>query len=384
MGALKAPPGPEDPLRSTPADRLLPAAIEAARRAGVTRLADLTRLDRIGLPVWQAVRPMSRALSVHQGKGATPEQARLGALMEAFESDSAERFDADGPRCSFAALPAAERAPALEDFARDNQTAPSARAVHRWVAATDLGGGALFVPFDVVSLDFTRGLPSPFDRSSNGIGAGASRDEAIAVALNEIVERDALVEWHASGLAARSLSALDAGTVPFEWFGCWIERLRAAAITARFYAAPSITGAPVLACELVEPGRRDAPCRATHGFGCHPAPEIALFRALSEAIQSRVTYIAGAREDMPPSAYASEPAAIRVALALPLPTGGKGIDWRSITPGPIGLAATIARLIETGYPRIALIDIGRCGRIHAVRCFVCGLGGPARRRRPAS
>jgi Cytidylate kinase/YcaO cyclodehydratase, ATP-ad Mg2+-binding len=63
---------------------------ELLPRAGITRVADVTALDRIGIPVWQAVRPASRNLSVSQGKGATPEAARVSAAMEAVELWHAE------------------------------------------------------------------------------------------------------------------------------------------------------------------------------------------------------------------------------------------------------------------------------------------------------
>jgi hypothetical protein len=45
---------------------------------GVTRVADVTGLDVIGIPVWMAVRPLAATLAVSQGKGATesrPSQA---------------------------------------------------------------------------------------------------------------------------------------------------------------------------------------------------------------------------------------------------------------------------------------------------------------------
>src|SRR6266536_3026160 len=50
--------------------------------AGITRLADVTGLDWVGLPVYQAIRPNSRSLSVSQGKGLTRAQAKASALME--------------------------------------------------------------------------------------------------------------------------------------------------------------------------------------------------------------------------------------------------------------------------------------------------------------
>ena len=58
-------------------DRAVPPADTVARvrphlqRMGITRLADLTGLDRIGVPVFAAVRPNSRSVATSQGKGLT-------------------------------------------------------------------------------------------------------------------------------------------------------------------------------------------------------------------------------------------------------------------------------------------------------------------------
>src|SRR5882724_1943168 len=62
--------------------------------AGITRVAEVTNLDRIGIPVALAVRPNSRSLSVSQGKGIRREQAVLSAVMEALELAAAERLPA--------------------------------------------------------------------------------------------------------------------------------------------------------------------------------------------------------------------------------------------------------------------------------------------------
>jgi ribosomal protein S12 methylthiotransferase accessory factor len=43
---------------------------------GITRLADVTGLDDLGVPVVMAVRPLAATLSVAQGKGATLELAK--------------------------------------------------------------------------------------------------------------------------------------------------------------------------------------------------------------------------------------------------------------------------------------------------------------------
>ena len=62
-------------------------------RMGITRLGNITGLDRIGIPVAVAVRPNSRSVSVSQGKGLDLPQAMASALMEAAEGFHAEEIE---------------------------------------------------------------------------------------------------------------------------------------------------------------------------------------------------------------------------------------------------------------------------------------------------
>src|SRR5512139_2809849 len=59
---------------------------------GITRVADISGLDRLGLPVFSAIRPSaaSGAISVYAGKGTTESEARVSVIMEAVERFSAE------------------------------------------------------------------------------------------------------------------------------------------------------------------------------------------------------------------------------------------------------------------------------------------------------
>src|SRR5437868_4276830 len=57
---------------------------------GTTRIANVTGLDRIGVPVVTVSRPNSRSISVSQGKGLTLEAAQVSGLMESIESYHAE------------------------------------------------------------------------------------------------------------------------------------------------------------------------------------------------------------------------------------------------------------------------------------------------------
>jgi ribosomal protein S12 methylthiotransferase accessory factor len=327
---------------------------------------------------------MSRALSVHQGKGASDADAKVGALLEAVESHAAEMFEAEGPVCPFVALPKGARALTIADFAADRERPPAADELRRWVEAEDLlGGGSLYLPLDFVSLDFTRGVPSLFDRASNGVATAASREEAVATALHEYIERDAVTEWQAKGLLACMETTLDPDTVHFPWFRLWHERIAAAGATMRCYHVPSVTGTPVFACEINDTGKDGTPYRAIQGRGCHPLPEIALFKAVAEALQGRATYIAGARDDLLPSDYAPPASpAITIAFGMPLPPSMDGLEFARVEPGSLGVDALALALEQAGYGRIAVVELARPQGLCVVRAFVCGLGSLLRRRRP--
>ena len=65
--------------------------------AGITRIADITDLDRIGLPIYTAIRPTAEdgAIRIYGGKGITKDHAKASAMMEGFERYSAERQETD-------------------------------------------------------------------------------------------------------------------------------------------------------------------------------------------------------------------------------------------------------------------------------------------------
>ena len=69
-------------------------------RIGVTRVGEVTHLDRNGLPNFVAVRPREagRGISYYNGKGATRAQAKASAMMEAVERFRRRGMPASGER----------------------------------------------------------------------------------------------------------------------------------------------------------------------------------------------------------------------------------------------------------------------------------------------
>lgn len=75
-------------------------------RMGITRLANVTGLDSIGLPVYTAIRPNSRSLATSQGKGFDADSAKASARMESIETWHAEQIQKPLYWDSYTFLPA--------------------------------------------------------------------------------------------------------------------------------------------------------------------------------------------------------------------------------------------------------------------------------------
>jgi ribosomal protein S12 methylthiotransferase accessory factor len=200
-------------------------------------------------------------------------------------------------------------------------------------------------------------------------------------ALHEFIERDAVTEWQAGGLLAAMAAVLDLDSVRLAWLALWRERIAAAGAWLQVYRVPTLTGTPLFACELNDSGKDNMVYRAVQGRGCHPIPEVALFKALAEALQARVTLIAGSRDDQLPAAYRRSPHGARRAFAPPLPAEARSIGWDDVATGPADPEAVATALARAGYPDIAWLELAAPPGLSVVRAFVCGLGSMRRRRR---
>lgn len=361
-------------------DGFFKTALAAAQTCGVTRLADVTGLDRLSLPVWQAVRPAGWSLSVHQGKGATAADARIGALCEAIEAHCAEQAQPDGPLASFAALPERQRAPEISDYCRTRGTAPNPDTPLAWCEAEELATGArCYVPHDLVSLDFRAPKATPIERVSGGLGAGPDEQHALATALVELVERDAVGEWQRQDAGAQAMRAMMLGSIPFGWFHDWRERIAAVGADLQLFSLKTMVDVPAYLCILGGAGEFGAGYRRFMGHAAHASTETALFKALAEAIQSRLTFIAGVRDDFLPSHYRQQEASRR-------PDGWPpdgALPWidRPAIDRPI--PHIVEALARRGYDRVAVKRLGDgLAGVCVIRAFVPGLGSLTRERRP--
>lgn len=277
-------------------------------KMGITRIANVTGLDRIGIHVALSCRPNSRSLSVSQGKGATLDAAKASAVMESIELYHAERIRAPLRLSSYEEL----RETAL---VVDVATLPHAKNglfhKHRrllWIEGFDvLQKQQIWVPYEMVSTDFT--LPFPegygcFPPNSNGLASGNNLLEAVSHGICEVIERDAITLWSLHAAPCRDKTELDLSTITDDLCCELLQSMAAAGITARVWDITSDVGLPSFRC-VIDESKQDALHfgYSGRGFGCHPSRAIALSRALTEAAQARLTYIAGSRDDVPRSGY---------------------------------------------------------------------------------
>ncbi|WP_405532475.1 YcaO-like family protein [Streptomyces avidinii] len=278
---------------------------------GVTRVADLTWLDDIGIPVYQAVAPAGRYLSVYQGKGLDPVSAKVSAAMEAIERWHGEHLDTRPDHVGTVGDVEPDLGYRVDELALRARHCLNPGTRLAWRSAVRLSdGGPSLVPLDCLSLDRRvrpRWRPPLFAPTSNGLAGGNTRYEAIAHGLYEVIERDAIHRAWTTGPSR----LVDADSLPGPAAGL-VERYRAAGVRFGIGLLATPLGVPCFGV-AVHGGGFPLPI---YGYGCHLDARVALCRALTEAAQVRLSIIAGARDDLEDATYRR----LRRALAATAPT----------------------------------------------------------------
>jgi len=295
---------------------------------GVTRLADVTGLDHVGIPVWAAVRPLAddSSISVQNGKGPTRMHARAGAMMEAIEHYCCERPPHRPKYCSYRTL--RRQAPAVDP----RSVLLDPRADYRdtlpldWLRGTDLQSDEqVWVPACAV-LKPRRGdrAASVFRGSTNGLASGNTIEEAVCHGLAEVIERDAWTlaiirgmlrpRIRAIAAAVRAGAAcdpsgiqdatpagdlfpvIDLNTLP-DPAGGLARQFASADVRLVIREITTDLGVPTfIAAGWETPGAGRIHFHS--GLGTHPDARVAVTRALTELAQSRLTIFQGVREDI--------------------------------------------------------------------------------------
>ena len=267
---------------------------------GITRCAEVTALDvDLGVPTYCAIRPAALVLQTTNGKGLTSISARVSALMEAIELHHAEQ---PAPHClrrtSVNALSQQgnkvirpKQLPmATEHFFSDDYLID-------WVVGEDLiAQEPVWAPASAVYF-----CEHALHRTStNGLASGNHLVEATLHALYELIERDAISNLASNGhLQIREkCKVVDLTTITDGTLHQVIHKIEQANSKLVLLWTPSCVPVHTFWAILLNQRPFGNVSTFNVGYGTHLDNTIAAVRAITEAVQSRLTLVHGAREDV--------------------------------------------------------------------------------------
>ena len=319
-----------------PPETTLEKALQVCQRIGVTRLADITGMDRLGIPNYSAVLPGTEDyIWVYSGKGMTHQHAKASALMESIErycSLPSSNHDRVYIRGTVQELTKSYDLIHPDDIIEPLNFQYQENMVMDFLQGFDLlADKDILIPAPLVLFRYSPFAPAvnPFAfHHTNGLASGNVLEEAVCHALCEVIERD-----------AASISEIRARAIPFhilktienklrqrgyvlssvlantfmddytiyrdvELLGVQLESVQK--LTSKFRDSDlpllikditSDIGIPTFAASSIEWISHDYGYLA-EGHGTHPDARIALLRAITEVSQTRAANIQGARDDL--------------------------------------------------------------------------------------
>jgi ribosomal protein S12 methylthiotransferase accessory factor len=323
-------------------------------RFGITRVADVTGLDILGIPVVMAMRPLAKLLSVSQGKGQTATLAAVSGAMESIEMWHAENAV---PAAAHPHTPARELM--LPYRMRELLSVPGGLVTEDtpldWVDAVGMATGRT-VPLPVVLVGLTapheqRWHPGGLRAGSNGLASGNCGEEAALHALYEVIERDVISQPDLEDVRVD----IDPRSITDSMCGALLDRVHSAGATVRIFYVPNRFRVPCFGARI---WTEDFPVVAL-GWGAHLAAEVAVSRALTEAAQSRLASLVGSREDLP-AVYEH----VRRGAGNPLAPPEEPAPWADVTAGDTGFTdiadelRTVSRTVaEVAGAEPLLVDL---------------------------
>ena len=278
------------------------------KTAGITRIADITDLDRIGLPVYTAIRPTAEygGVSIYGGKGISKEHAKASAMMEGFERYSGERQDSDESIVKTVnELDEKYIDPKSLNLSKEFEKRDIDEIPLEWSRAHDLvTDDDYLIPTNAIYHPYTHGddVESLFKSNTNGLASGNILEEAILHGIFEVIERDA---WSIFELTHKNYSQINLDTIESDIVNETIDRFTSKGINIKLMDFTADIKVPTIAASADDTITKDAGL-LTLGIGTHLDPEVAILRALTEVAQSRATQINGAREDTVRADFARE------------------------------------------------------------------------------
>lgn len=277
------------PIRET-LKRILPLK----NKLGITRVAEITELDNVGLPVITVTRPSVNSVQITatQGKGTRAVDALVSGFMEAIERHSAAAFK----RTIIADIKSLQSQNKNYVKAQQLGTDYGNDFLIEWVTSIDLlTGKEILMPAAEVLFPYfpPEGVCRPVRPSTTGLASGNSRIEAIIHGLFEVVERSITSDQQVN----ESAKMLDISSIDDPVCLEIIEKFKKAFV--ELVILDLSTNALMPTYKVISLSDTFyTPVLPVAGQGTHLSPVTALRRALTENAQSRCVGIQGSREDL--------------------------------------------------------------------------------------
>jgi ribosomal protein S12 methylthiotransferase accessory factor len=322
--------------RVIPVENTLSHILELSKKIGLTRIADITYMDKLYIPNYSCVLPGTEDyIWVYSGKGPTKKHAKVSAIMESIERYSSlpTNYTRKFITGTFNELKESYNLlhpddlvePLTFDFQND--------MLMDYVEGYDIiNKENILVPAALALFRYTPNSHSlnPFAfHHTNGLASGNVFEEAVCHALCEVIERDAI-----------SLAQLRASAIPFHILSKIHHNLRIQgyhinSISKEQFIDDNSLYQDVKICEednfqpvtnLIKKFKKfnirliikdittdikiptfNAACvewishdygYLAEGHGTHPDKRIAILRAITEVSQTRAANIQGARDDL--------------------------------------------------------------------------------------
>ncbi len=355
---------------------------------GITRLGNITGLDRIGVPVYNAIKPSLENFSVAHGKGLTSQAARISAMMESMERYHGGLIDLPVIKMSYRELEKKYNVIPLENLAIAKDSLFGADKTESWVLGWDIvNQREVAVPNYQVK--FSRVIENgdliSFQLGSNGLSAALDLLEAITQAVTELFERDAIT-CHAFISKARGgvedfpVKYLRPQTIKYPRVTELLNKIEKAGVQPILFDCEVDTEVPAYNCYLFD--RVESKAGITHGMGAGLDQEHAMIRAITEAIQARAVFRSGCRDVYFSDSYRSYKL-FSDKIIESFDAQNEAFDHAhkkcEATPTFQGdLHTYIKKLKKIGLNQIIVFDISRPefnGACAAVRVIIPGLEG---------
>ena len=317
--------------------------IPICKDIGVTRISDITYMDKLYIPNFSAILPDTEdSIWVYSGKGITKQHAKASALME-----SIERYCSLPSTYSKSFIHGTylELSKIFKKVLHPNEVVEPVEPIYNdkesiidYVLGFDLlKNEEVLVPAQLVFSKFSAKTPSinvfPYSHT-NGLASGNVLEEAICHGLCEVIERDAIsiadlcsssIPYSILENITKSLKNADYGSylinpIPEDKFvddstiypnvniSEIVEEFEPIKFLVRKFTDAGISllikditqkdiGIPTFVASSIEWITNDYGYFAK-GYGTHPDSRIALIRAITELSQTRAVNIHGARDDL--------------------------------------------------------------------------------------